>query len=65
LSKNPKKSFKNSLTTNALKIVAYEKQRRSGMWQIIDIGGDGCTFLFLFGRHLGKIIFPFPISPAQ
>jgi hypothetical protein len=27
--------------------------------------GDRCPFLFLFGRHLGIVIFPFPLIPAQ
>ncbi len=34
------------------------------MWQMID-SGDRCSFLVLFSRRLGIIIFPFPLTPAQ
>jgi hypothetical protein len=27
--------------------------------------GDRCPFLFLFGCHLGFILFPFSVTPAQ
>jgi hypothetical protein len=53
----------------SLKVMTNEKQGRPGSWQMIDIGpidlGDRCPFLFLFGRHLGLIKFPFPLKPAQ
>jgi hypothetical protein len=52
----------------ALKVVTNEKYVGLGSWQMIDIvsdRGDRCPFLFLFGRHLGLILFPFPLTPAQ
>jgi hypothetical protein len=27
--------------------------------------GDGCSFIFPFGRHLGKYIYPFPLLSAM
>jgi hypothetical protein len=27
--------------------------------------GDGCSFLFKFGRHLEKYTFSFPLTPAE
>jgi hypothetical protein len=58
------------ITNQSLKVVANEKQGGSGRWQMIGIGlglcgGDRCSFVFLFGRHLGLILFPFPLTPAE
>ncbi len=53
---------------NLCRFVTNEKQGGSGRWQVIDIGlnrGDRCPLLFSFVLHLGIILFPFPLNPAQ
>ncbi len=34
-------------------------------WAFSSHCGDRCSFLFLFGRLLGIILFPLPLTPAD
>jgi|688.fasta_scaffold579288_1 hypothetical protein len=40
----------------------WGKDANIGYWSYC---GDGCTFIFQFGHHSGKNIFPFPLSAAE
>jgi hypothetical protein len=64
--------YRGMMEVQYLKVMTNEKQRKSGMWPMIHVGTlgsnngdlDGCFFLFKFGRHPRKYIFPFLLTPA-